>query len=43
MMQAEHDGEAFSDEEIANFIRMLLLAAGETTTRSFANMMVQLL
>ena len=43
MVQAEHDGEAFSDEEIANFIRMLLLAAGETTTRSFANMMVQLL
>jgi len=43
MMQAEHEGEKFSDEEIANFIRMLLLAAGETTTRSFANMMVQLL
>lgn len=43
MMQAEHEGEAFSDEEITSFIRMLLLAAGETTTRSFANMMVQLL
>lgn len=43
MMQAEHDGEHFTDEEIAAFIRMLLLAAGETTTRSFANMMVQLL
>ena len=43
MMQTEHEGRRFSDEEIANFIRMLLLAAGETTTRSFANMMVQLL
>ena len=43
MMQVEHDGTRFSDEEIANFVRMLLLAAGETTTRSFANMMVQLL
>ena len=43
MMTTEHEGESFSDEEIANFIRMLLLAAGETTTRSFANMMVQLL
>lgn len=43
MMQVEHEGERFSDETIALFIRMLLLAAGETTTRSFANMMVQLL
>ena len=43
MMQVEHDGQRFSDEEITLFVRMLLLAAGETTTRSFANMMVQLL
>ena len=43
MMQVEHEGEHFTDEEITAFIRMLLLAAGETTTRSFANMMVQLL
>jgi cytochrome P450 len=43
MMQVEHEGERFTDEEITAFIRMLLLAAGETTTRSFANMMVQLL
>lgn len=43
MMQTEQDGKRFSDEEITAFIRMLLLAAGETTTRSFANMMVQLL
>lgn len=43
MMQVEQDGVCFTDEEITAFIRMLLLAAGETTTRSFANMMVQLL
>ena len=43
MMQVEHEGRKFSDEEITNFVRMLLLAAGETTTRSCANLMVQLL
>ena len=43
MMQVEYDGQRFTDEEITLFVRMLLLAAGETTTRSFANMMVQLL
>ena len=44
MMQVEHDGgQRFTDEEVTLFVRMLLLAAGETTTRSFANMMVQLL
>jgi cytochrome P450 len=43
MMQVEHEGRNFTDDEITLFIRMLLLAAGETTTRSFANMMVQLL
>jgi cytochrome P450 len=43
MMQVEHEGRNFTDNEITLFIRMLLLAAGETTTRSFANMMVQLL
>jgi cytochrome P450 len=43
MMQVEHDGHRFTDEDVTLFIRMLLLAAGETTTRSFANMMVQLL
>jgi len=43
MMQVEHEGSRFTDNEITLFIRMLLLAAGETTTRSFANMMVQLL
>lgn len=43
MMQVEHEGKRFTDAEIAMFIRMLLLAAGETTSRSFANMMLQLL
>ncbi|WP_310531304.1 cytochrome P450 [Novosphingobium sp.] len=43
MMQVEHEGRKFTDDEITLFIRMLLLAAGETTTRSFANLMVQLL
>ena len=43
MMQVEYEGKRFTDEEITLFVRMLLLAAGETTTRSFANMMVQLL
>ena len=43
MMTADYAGRRFTDNEITNYIRMLLLAAGETTTRSFANMMVQLL
>lgn len=43
MLNAELDGERFTDEEIANFVRMLLLAAAETTSRSFANLLVMLL
>ena len=43
MMTADYRGRHFTDIEITNYIRMLLLAAGETTTRSFANMMIQLL
>ncbi|MAT49818.1 MAG: cytochrome P450 [Porticoccaceae bacterium] len=43
MLNAEIDGNKFTDDDIANFVRMLLLAAGETTSRTFANMMVQLL
>jgi cytochrome P450 len=42
MLNAELDGQKFSDEEITHFVRMLLLAAAETTSRSFANMLVQL-
>src|SRR5690606_41651774 len=36
------DGNKFSDDDIATFVRMLLLAAAETTSRSFANMLVLL-
>ncbi len=43
MINADLDGKRFTDEEIGHFVRMLLLAAGETTSRSFINMMVQLL
>nr|ART38485.1 G173 [uncultured bacterium] len=43
MMRVDVDGKRFSDQEITAFVRMLLLAAGETTSRTFANMMVQLL
>jgi cytochrome P450 len=42
MQKVEHDGQRFTDEEITHFVRMLLLAAAETTSRSFANMMVLL-
>ncbi len=42
MLNIEVDGQKFTDEEITNFVRMLLLAAAETTSRTFANMMVQL-
>ena len=43
MMRVEIDGKRFDDNDITAFVRMLLLAAGETTTRAFGNMMVQLL
>ena len=42
MLRAEMDGQTFTDEEVTHFVRMLLLAAAETTSRSFANMMVLL-
>lgn len=43
MMRTDIDGKRFDDNDITAFVRMLLLAAGETTTRAFGNMMVQLL
>ncbi|MBB3983085.1 cytochrome P450 [Sphingobium fontiphilum] len=43
MMRSEIGGRRFSDDDITAFVRMLLLAAGETTSRTFGNMMVQLL
>lgn len=42
LLKLERDGEKLTDDEIATFVRMLLLAAAETTSRSFANMLVQL-
>lgn len=42
MLNVEIEGQKFSDEDITTFVRMLLLAAGETTSRTFANMLVQL-
>lgn len=43
MMKVELDGKRFTDEEITGFVRMLLLAAAETTSRTFGNMMIMLL
>lgn len=43
MLNAELEGQRFSDEDITGFVRMLLLAATETTSRSFTNMMIMLL
>ena len=40
LLRAQTDGKGLDDSEIASFIRMLLPAAAETTTRSFANMLV---
>lgn len=42
LLTVDKDGEKFTDAEIATFVRMLLLAASETTSRTFANMMVLL-
>lgn len=42
LLKLERDGDKLTDDEIATFVRMLLLAAAETTSRSFANMLVQL-
>lgn len=42
IINIDRDGVKFSDEEVATFVRMLLLAAAETTSRTFANMLVQL-
>ena len=43
LMGLNVDGKTFTDEDITTFIRMTLLAAGETTSRSFWNMIVLLL
>lgn len=43
LLAADANGAELSDHKITNIVRMLLPAAAETTTRSFANMMVLLL
>lgn len=43
LIHAEYEGRALDDHEIATFIRSLLPAAGETTTRTFGSLMVLLL
>ncbi len=42
LLRAEADGEKLDDHRITNLVRMLLPAAAETTTRTFANLMVLL-
>src|SRR5690606_22689575 len=42
MQNVELEGQRFTDEEITGFVRMLLLAAAETTSRSFANLLIML-
>ena len=42
-MQAEFEGQSLDDHQITNFVRMMLPAAAETTTRTFAALMNLLL
>jgi len=42
LLAAEQDGRSFTDEEIAGFLRGVLLPATETTTRTFANLLLHL-
>jgi cytochrome P450 len=43
LLRASYDGRTLTDAEITEFIRQLLPAAAETTTRSFGSMLVALL
>ena len=43
LMRAEFEGHSLDDHQITNFVRMMLPAAGETTTRTFATLMALLL
>lgn len=43
LIRAEYEGRKLDDHEIATFVRSLLPAAGETTTRTFGSLMVLLL
>lgn len=43
LLRSEHEGEKLTDEQVTDFVRMLLPAAAETTTRTFGSLMVLLL
>ena len=43
MINAEYEGRALDDHEVTTFVRSLLPAAGETTTRTFSSIMTLLL
>jgi cytochrome P450 len=42
LLSAKQDGTSFTDEQIAGFLRGVLLPATETTTRTFANLLLHL-
>lgn len=42
LLRAEYEGARLDDHQVTNLVRMMLPAAAETTTRTFANMMVLL-
>mgnify|MGYP003630533935 FL=1 len=43
LIRAEYEGRSLDDHEITTFVRSLLPAAGETTTRTFGTLMTLLL
>jgi cytochrome P450 len=43
LLRAEYEGRSLDDHEVTTFVRSLLPAAGETTTRTFGSLMVLLL
>jgi cytochrome P450 len=43
LLRAEHEGHRLDDHEVVTFVRSLLPAAGETTTRTFSSVITMLL
>ena len=43
LLRAEHEGRQLDDHEVTTFVRSLLPAAGETTSRTFSSVMALLL
>jgi cytochrome P450 len=43
LLRAEYEGERLDDHQVVTFVRSLLPAAGETTTRTFSTVMTMLL